>query len=475
MLYRESNIRDCILKAAQRLRQTDWSAALMNQPQKMWLVGGVVRDLAHNLKPTDIDFAVADDAKAVAKQAAETLNARFVALHDRFGSYRIVLPDKTVLDFTALQGESIEHDLARRDLTINALALPWPTLDKVVDTTGGLADTANKIARRCSAGVIIADPVRTLRVFRFAAAFGLKVDDDTLTEVEQASPALINEPGERIWVELEKILNLPEAFSWLDLLDRHGVLDGLFPELANAAGVEQPDYHHLDVRDHNIETARQIDSLLGDRQFGEALQNPENRALVRLAALLHDLGKPAAASVDANGRLRFSAHTHYGAEIAEKIARRLRLSNVIRRRLVRLVEAHMRPHQLADLLADNQLTAKATRKYLLDLERDWLLCLALARADLQATCGPKAPEHGQQRSVVLVDHLISAFNERLPADDSSPLLTGNDVLELGVKPGPRVGQILDSIAQARFEIPTMTREQALSLARRLCNITDPSE
>ena len=448
------------------LRDAAWSRALAALRKPAWLVGGAVRDLALGRELLDIDIALDRDSFAVGEQLAAMLNARFVPLHETFGSCRLVLSDGTQLDLTDLQTASIEEDLRRRDLTINAIAVSWPPGDSVIDPTGGLDDLASNVACRASPGVIQADPVRVLRVFRFAAAFDLSIDDQTLSEAREAAPLLAAMPGERVWIELFHLLSREQAAPWIRALDEHGVLDALLPELEACAGIEQPPLHHLEVRAHSVEAACLVDGLLAHDDLAAALASPNSRAILRLAVLLHDVGKPTAA-LSEDKTCHYPEHEAIGARLADQACRRLRLSNDDRVRVTALIDAHMRPPQLADYLAVGNLSARATRRFLLDLGDDWLLCLALARADLLATAGPLAPKDGEPKSRALARHLREAAENRLPKATSEPLVTGRDVLAAGVLPGPEVGRLLDAIAQAQFENPGLSRDDALALLKKL--------
>ncbi len=458
-------LRNRLRAALDALRRSAWGDALAAEAPPVWLVGGALRDLAVGRAARDVDFAAPRGrALALGRAVAERLGARYVVLHEDFGACRVVLPASDWLDFTDLQADDIEADLRRRDLTVNALGCAWPDGDALLDPTGGLRDLADRVARRAAPGVLRADPVRVLRVFRFAAEFDLTVDADTLAEAKEAAPLLAGMPGERVWEELRALLAHDRCREWLTRLDEAGALDALCPDLAAGAGLTQPDFHHLDIRAHAIEAAKQVDELLAEPLFGQALAAPADRALLRLAALLHDIGKPAAATVDEN-RTRYPGHAARGARLAEKTAARLRLSRAETRRLSGLIAAHMRPHQLAELYAGQRLTRRACRRFFLDLRGDWRLCLALARADLRATAGPGAPPEGEARAERLAQFLAGEAAVRLRAMQT-PLLRGEDVVAAGVAPGPAVGRLLARLAEARFDDPTMTRDHALALLRQ---------
>jgi len=468
MSNRLAELKSCLLRGAAPLRTEPWSRKLAELQQPVWLVGGAVRDLALGLPVKDLDLVLPRGRSLpVGRELAAALSAGFVLLHEAFGVCRIVLTDGRHLDLADLQAGSIEDDLRRRDLTINALALPWPDGEQLLDVTGGLADLDAGLARRCAPGVLRDDPLRVLRVVRFTAQMSLTIEKATAEECRAVAPLLGEMPGERLLEELKQILGGYLAARWIDALDEFGALDALFPSLADGADFAQPAFHHLDVRGHALEAARLVDELLDHAAFPDVLSDPESRFLLRLAALFHDLGKPSTAYTDpAKGYTRFPGHSAKSAALIDDIAARLRLSRRERFRLKRLAENHMRPHQLAELLAAGHLTNKAVRRFFLDLEDDWLLCLALARVDLLATRGPAAPTDGERRAVALLDHLRSEKAKRADSPPT-PLLTGKDILALGVPPGRHLGEILEAIDEALFEDASMTREAALTLAQEL--------
>ena len=461
-------LRRNIFAAAELARNFPWSRAIGAQNSPVWLVGGAPRDWALGKSAPDFDLAAPrGESLPLGEHLAATLGGRFVLLHEAFGACRIVLSDGLWLDLTDLQGASIEEDLWRRDLTINALALRWPNADSLQDPTAGLADLAEKIARRPSSGCLLADPVRVLRVYRFAAELDLRIEEQTEDEIRAAVSRLPEMPGERVWEELRRILAVEQAAPWIERLAHTGILDALLPPLAESAGFVQPSFHHLDVRGHCLEAAKQSDPLIADPLYAPVLADPDHRALLRLAALLHDAGKPATAAPNHRGDLRFHGHTAKSAELAAAVADRLRLANHLRRRLTRLVDCHMRPHQLAELLAENRLTPRSVHKFFKDLQGDWLLCLSLSRADLRATAGPDAPRDGDRQAQLLAEYFSQAAAERRSAAGDAALVRGEDILELGVAPGPLIGEILEAISQARFENPQLTRPEALALAAKL--------
>jgi len=236
--------------------------------------------------------------------------------------------------------------------------------------------------------------------------------------------------------------------------------------LAKGAGVWQPAYHHLDVHGHSILTVCQLDSLFDDPILGPVLADPQARVVARMAAIFHDLAKPDTASGSASGP-RYPQHARAGGDLADQACRRLRLPNDERERVVSLVVNHMRPHQLADLLAVGKLSLRATRKFLLDLGADWPLCIALARADLLSASGPLAPQDGAEKSRDLARHLAEAAATRLPPNAKKTLITGHDVLALGLPPGPEIGRLIEAIEQERFDNPALTKDQALRMLQQM--------
>jgi tRNA nucleotidyltransferase/poly(A) polymerase len=469
-----------------------------------WLVGGAVRDLFAARTPTDFDIATDGDGTALARAYADRHNAAFVNLDDARGTGRIVIPATTsgprlVIDIATLRAADIATDLRMRDFSINALALPLATAsdtlraEHIIDPCGGLDDLRTGRLRLCGPSSLHDDPLRVLRAARIAAHYQLQPDPDLTARARQAAPGLSAVAGERIRDELLKLLSSPVAATWLRYLDQIGALTTIIPELEPARTCAQPNVHFLPVLAHILETVASLDWLIdtdatttslpiavqthptltrqlpyADR-LRELLDTPiagghRRRALLKLAALLHDNAKPQTQQFHPNGKVTFYQHQQIGAEAAGTIARRLRLSRTDNTYVVRIVREHMRPGQLRTAEA---LTQRAVVRFFRDLEEAGPDVLIHELADHLATRGPHLDPAAWDDHLAWVTIMLDAY-WNIPEAPQAPLVGGDELMqELGLSEGPLIGMILKEIAEARAAGEVASRTEALELAHRI--------
>ena len=221
--------------------------ALRGISGEAWLVGGAVRDRLLGRATADYDVAVAGSPKQVARALARAAAGHAFSLSEGFGAWRVVALDRSwQVDVLPVGGETIEHDLANRDLTINAIAQPLSGAD-FIDPFGGLQDLRARRLRMVSGDAFAQDPLRTVRLARLACELGFDLERETAEAAVRSAPALGGTAPERIFAELKRIVVADEALAGLGLLDRLRVTDQVLPELAALRGVQQSRYHHLDV------------------------------------------------------------------------------------------------------------------------------------------------------------------------------------------------------------------------------------
>ena len=477
-----------------------------------WLVGGAVRDLALGRAPTDMDLAVEGDGLALARAYADAVGAAFVPLDDERLTGRVVLPGPPPLtiDFATLRAPTIEGDLRLRDFTLNALALPLSTQhsalstlpDTLLDPTGGLADLRAGLLRACGPTSLTDDPLRVLRAGRLLATLGLRPAPELAEQLRAAMPGLDGVAAERLRDELLKLLDAPAAAPALRYLDACGALTRLIPELEPARDCAQPRVHFLPVLAHILETVAALDWILANVEHGpqraapsapEALPvavrtHPElskalpyreelaalmgerrsggvrRRALLKLAALLHDNAKPQTKVSHPDGSITFYGHQELGADIAAQILRRLRLSRTDAAYVVLVVREHMRPGQLR---TSEVITARAVARLFRDMGDAGPDLLLHELADHLAAQGPNSSPAGWDAHLAFVEALLTSYYS-LPPERRVPLLDGRDLMAaLGLAPGPLVGALLREIAEAQAAGELSTREEALALARGL--------
>ena len=463
---------------------------LQQQGVTAYLVGGWVRDLVLGQPSKDLDLVVAGDAFALARLLAERFHGAFVPLHDAPDIARVVVKDEAgpwTLDLVALQGTPAQ-DLARRDFTIDALALPvehlakpW-SLDDVIDPFGGLGDLQEQVVKVTGGQVFRDDPVRLLRAVRLAAQLSFQIEDNTVKLIERDASLLEGVSSERVRDELLHTLAVEGAPHHLRLMDRVGLLGHLLPELELGRNVQQPQEHYWDVFHHNLETTGMVERLLDreeaaqdealalvpwpvfldDHLASEVCDGYSRTVYLKLAGLLHDLGKPATRTIEPSGRIRFLGHHEVGATLAAEALRRLRVGG----RGVQLVEAmvrhHLRPGQLSQPGAPP--TRRAVYRYYRDLGESAVDTLYLNLADYLAARGPMLELEGWRARCEAVAAVLAGWEEN---KGPKRLLDGHDLMEaLHLPPGPLIGRLLDVAEEAQAVGEVTTREEALAVARK---------
>ncbi len=442
------------------------------------LVGGAVRDArlgrAPRLGPVDLDVAIAAGALDVARRAADWLGGAFVPLDAARGTARI-LTARVQLDLADWRAPTLADDLAARDYTVNALAVPLADLLRrgraaIVDPTGGLADLARRRLRPPAPGVLLDDPLRALRGPRLEAALGFRLTPAAARAVRAAAPRLAAVAVERVRDELLLLLALPSAARALRRLDALGLLRVILPEIEAMRATAQPAPHRFPVLEHSLRAAAGADLVLARpaalAPFGEALVRHLAESLgggvtrghvLKLAALLHDVAKPEARRL-IGGRIRFFEHDVRGAARARAIGERLRLPARAVDVLERLVRHHLRPMHLA---AAERVTARARYRFYRDLAEDTQDLLLLALVDGAAVTGV-SPLQAWRRAALLRE-LLAGWAPRRSALEAAPLLRGDDVMaRLGLAPGPAVGRLLARLREAQDLGRVRTREEALA-------------
>ena len=459
----------------------------------LYLVGGVLRE-AWSPAPSaaraiNVDLAVSRDAMRLARAVADATRGTLVVLDEPLGAVRVIVgrdDERYELDLNDFRAPTIEGDLAKRDFTVNAMALdvheclqrtPETWAQTLLDPLGGRGDLARGLLRAVYAETFRDDPVRILRGISLAARRGWTIDEPTQRLMRAAAPELPRVAGERLRDELFKLFTATRAATYVRLADELGALAALFPEILPCRGTDQGPHHHLDVWAHSLETLVQLEATLTEAWYpsslwafiqpylDERLAGEHSRlALLKLVALLHDIGKPATRTVDETGRLWFTGHEHLGAQMAAKIAERLKLSAKEREALVRHIAAHLRPGFLS---REPVITQRAIYRFFRDTAREGPGVLLVWMADRLASRGRDVPPEEIPHQRAVIERLLAAYFVR-PEESVSPprLVTGHDLMQaLHLPPGPTIGELLTAIAEAQVERKVTTREAALQFAQ----------
>jgi tRNA nucleotidyltransferase/poly(A) polymerase len=427
-------------KLVRRLRESGFIA---------YFAGGCVRDALLRKQPKDIDIATDAEPDEVQKMFART-----VAVGAKFGVVRVLeegfefevatfRSDGVYLDGrrpVSVTFSSPEDDAKRRDFTINGMFYD-PLTDQVVDFVGGKSDLEHRLVRAIGNPDerFSEDHLRLLRAVRFAAALDFEIEPATWTAVTEKAHQIRTVSQERIRDELLKIMSDSHRVRGLDLLDQNGLLENILPEVSRMHGCEQPPQFHPEG-DVYVHTRLMLSLLPADAS-----------PLLALSVLLHDIGKPVTYSFDeVDQRIRFNGHDQVGADMAIEILTRLRFSNeeigtvveAIRNHMVFKDTPNMRPAKLRRFMG--------RQNFPLELELHRVDCLG---------------SHGDLQTYDLLVNKQSEFESEpiIPP----PLLTGRDLIALGLKPGPRFGEILEAVQTAQLDGEIKDRAGALKLLQTL--------
>ncbi|MFC2014720.1 CCA tRNA nucleotidyltransferase [Chloroflexota bacterium] len=473
---------------------------LAGQDIESYVVGGWVRDGLLGRDTDDIDFAIAADALEVAPRVAEFLGGRYVLLDRENKVSRVVLADKgdtstgiiRDLDFATFTGD-IKQDLARRDFTIDAMAVELSRFNdefseiKIIDPLNGQDDLRRGIIRVVAGTAFTEDALRLLRAVRLAAGLDFNIENKTESLIRFNAHLIAGVAAERVREELLQLLTIPAAGQLLSYLDELGLLLALFPELEPTKGVQQLNEHFWDVFEHSLRTVRAVDFLFqqGTWEYaGEDVQTAipwskvlsqhferevssgsTRKVLLKLSALLHDVNKPQTRAIDDAGRMRFLGHAKDGATVVADSLERLRFSG----KEIKLVETevahHLRPGQLSQ---EGLPSRRAIYRYFRDTGETGIDILFLSLADHLATRGPKLDLAGWREHTQLVEYVIGQHFEQENIVRPPKLVDGYDIISsFSVTPGPEVGEVLEAVREAQASGVVTTREEALSFIKGL--------
>jgi poly(A) polymerase len=349
-------------------------------------------------------------------------------------------------------GESLEDDLSRRDFTVNAMAARLPGYE-LVDPFGGLADLKARLLRTPASpqASFDADPLRILRAARFTAQLGFTISPEVRAAMTELAPRLAIVSAERVSSELTKLLLSPlrgGPSAGIAVLVDSGVADQVLPEIPMLRLETDEHFRHKDVYQHSLTV---LDQAIGlEPRYGL-----EQDLRLRLAALLHDIGKPRTRSKLPDGRVAFHHHEVVGAKMARRLLERLRFPKDVVADVARLVELHLRFHGYGT----GEWTDSAVRRYVTDAGPLLTRLHALTRAD--CTTRNQAKAQRLARAYDSLEERIAQLAEREELAAIRPDLDGNDIMAiLGLPPGPLVGRAYAYLRELRLEHGPLGRERA---------------
>jgi putative nucleotidyltransferase with HDIG domain len=441
-----------------------------------------VRDRLLHRPTTDFDVVLAVDGgpavEPVARELARSAGGFVFALSEAFGAWRVIAHDRRwQIDLMAAEGGSIESDLARRDLTVNAIAEPLTGQDGLLDPMGGLPDLEQRRLRAVSGTAFRADPLRVLRLARLALELDFDVEPDTIDLARGSAGQLRAVAPERVFAELRRVIASDRAIEGLDLMDRTGATAAVLPELPALSGIAQSRFHHLDVLDHTravlaetIALERDPSSVFGDQAealkafLAQPLANELTRGqALRLSALWHDIAKPQTREETPEGRVTFMRHDETGAAVVAEILGRLRASERLIQHVAALTRHHLR---LGFLVHRMPLERRDVYRYLEVTSPVGVDVTVLSVADRLATRGDDA-ERAISRHLELARQILPEALAWCQQPPRAPVRGDELSQALGIRPGPQLGQLLDELTEAAYAGEVNTREEAIGYARQL--------
>ncbi len=479
----------------------DLAEVLNDVRDPAYIVGGAVRDAVLRRPIKDVDIATAGSGIALAKKIANRLKGDFYALDTGrdVGRALVNTPEgKLIFDVAGLRGDDLEADLRDRDFTVNALAVHLTgDLQRVIDPTGGIPDLLNKTLRRCGPTSLWDDPIRVMRAVRQSVQFGLHIEPETLKDMRANASRLMETSPERVRDELMRMLALSKPVSALRIADAVGVLGVVLPELLTLHNLAQSPPHVFDAWNHTLSVVDNLDEMLGTMSptrneqataqfvmgviavgFGRFRAQIEahlakvwpderpHRALLLLAALLHDVGKGAVTPATKGPRTVFPQHEQASALIAELKLNDLHFSVAERERVTLIARNHA-----SEEVWTRELTPLQIHHFWRRLGAAGVDVIFVTLADYLGKVGPNIDQARWLHTLENAKTLFSAYFEEYERYVEPPtLLNGSELMrQLGLKPSPQIGELLQAIREGQVTGVVQTTEDALRLARARLN------
>lgn len=438
------------------------------------LVGGPVRDAVLGRSSADLDFTTSarpDDTEAILRGWTRegaiwdmgrdfgTLGGVRDGVKVEITTYRTESYDPTSRKPQVEYGDTLEGDLSRRDFTVNAMAVRLPTLE-LVDPFDGLGDLARTLLRTpvAPAQSFSDDPLRMMRAVRFVSQLGFRIEDATADAIEQLAERITIVSAERVREELVKLMLGAHPRGGLELLTELGLAAHVLPELPALRLEVDEHHHHKDVYQHTLTVLDQAIDLESPAGSGGPSERPD--LVLRLAALMHDVGKPATRRFEGGGVVTFRFHETVGAKMTSKRMRTLTFDKDTTKKVARLVELHLRFHGYVE----SPWTDSAVRRYVTDAGDLLPQLHRLTRADVTTRNRRKA------RSLALAYDELEARIDHLATQEEigkiRPDLDGNRIMQiLDLPPGRVVGEAYQHLLELRMEHGPLGEERAIEELR----------
>ncbi len=446
---------------------------LKDEGNKIYLVGGVVRDIILNRENHDKDIIVMDEeAKTFAERFAQKHDGTCVTLDEVNNIYRVCMPDKVnYVDITNPINNSLEDDIKRRDLTINAVAIDI-TSGEYLDLVNGVNDINNGVIRAISEENFVDDPLRILRAYRFAAVLGFEIEQQTQEIIERHKDLVLNPAVERRNVEIIKLFGGKYADSVLLKMDEIGLVEKLFTSMIDVKKVPPNTHHHLDLFHHSVETVKQIQTIYetSEKDVKEHLDRVDfggdtRLAHLKLAGFLHDIGKFSTWTIEGD-RHRFIRHDEVGADMAKRLLKTNKFSKKQIEYISFIIRNHIYP---SSVVSAPEINDKIYMRYIRKTEDNAIDLITIAKADRLSAQGEAITKEMTETNLKELTKLQEFYIRIKPTLKPIPkLLEGGEIMEiLGIKPSKQLGDIIKELHQAQLDGAVNTKDEAIQFITKL--------
>jgi len=472
------------------------------QDEPLYLVGGAIRNALMGMNVTDLDFTCTEGI-ATGKRVADRFGFDFYVLDHEHDTCRVIetLPDESRAhyDFAGFRGKDLLEDLKGRDLTINAIAYEIFS-NTIKDPLRGVNAIREKRLSACSEHAMADDPLRVLRVIRFANALKFRIDEELMTQIQANSVFLGKVSRERVRDEIVKILSGSNPHIALQLMQRTEILCEIFPELIALKKQPQSPPHVHDVWGHTLSVVRHLRNIIDliAQEFDETGSNADVHngmlvlklgrfrqnlidhfnhpgidgrdliGLLTLAALFHDVEKPNTITIQEDGRIRFLGHDALGSVRIRDRMIEYKFSGKETEKIATIIRYHMRFHSLISRKeAGRQISNRSIYRFFQQAELAGAELVILGLADLRGTyehtLSPERWRTALDVAECLLDAYFSRFSEVI---DPPLLLNGFDLMnEFGMKQGQEIGKVLEYLREEQAASSIIDRETAFEIVK----------
>jgi tRNA nucleotidyltransferase/poly(A) polymerase len=449
-----------------------FNSKIFPQTKGSFIIGGSIRDLLLGRIPTDYDIAVTENPEEYAKKIAANTKGHLVEMGKPGQTIIRVVSGDNIFDITPLNGKSIEDDLNKRDFTINSMAYALSS-GEIIDCLGGLRDLSDKKIRIVAKDVFKKDPIRLIRAYRIGACLDFEIDSQTVSLIRENAHLIQSSAGERIRVELFKMLGTPTSYYYLSQMADAGLLIALFPDIGRLIGCFQNKHHHYDVFEHTMKAYYHLETILNDPDYLLSDTSSQIRqyiddditVLLKCAILLHDIGKPLVKTLDKRGESHYYGHAQKSADMAQKISLSLKFANREKSFIDFIIRNHIKPLLLFTAHEKKRLTRKGLTRFFKKCGNNTPHLLLHTLADIKGK--QKQINQRNKTFISFVKELINDFfYSYKPRSNEPPLITGYDLIHtFGLTPSPMFKTILNLVEEARLANKVTCRSEALSMVK----------